>query len=89
MSKCSRLVMTDSESVIECSSECESNLSDKSDDVQLIGEVRKNIGDEKIRQHSTQKNISGEHATHWHHPTTESSISVDRFSRIPEIYVFS
>ncbi|CAG9532321.1 unnamed protein product [Cercopithifilaria johnstoni] len=67
-------IMSDSESIIESSSECESNSSDKSDDVQLIGEVLKNIGDEKIRHHSTAKNISSEHATHWHHPAIEKKM---------------
>lgn len=70
----SRFIMTDSESIVEYSSECESNSSDKSNDVQLIGEIMRNIGDEKIRHHSIPKNISNEHATYWHHPTTESNI---------------
>ncbi|VDK85925.1 unnamed protein product [Litomosoides sigmodontis] len=75
-------IMTDSESIIECSSDCESNLSDKSDDVQLIGEVRKSTGDEKIRHHNTQKNTSGEHAAHWHHPVTEKEIKGEEHANL-------
>uniref|UniRef100_A0A8R1XTL1 SprT-like domain-containing protein n=1 Tax=Onchocerca volvulus TaxID=6282 RepID=A0A8R1XTL1_ONCVO len=60
-----RFIMSDSESIIECSSECDSDSSDKSSHG-----VLKNIGDGKIRHHSTPKNISNEHAAHWHHPVT-------------------
>ncbi|EFO24227.2 hypothetical protein LOAG_04258 [Loa loa] len=67
-------IMTDNEPVIECSSECDSNSSDRSNDVQLIGKVMKHIGDEKIRHHNTSRNISNEHAMHWHHPTMESDV---------------
>ncbi|VDO41954.1 unnamed protein product [Onchocerca flexuosa] len=61
--------MSDSESIIECSSECDSNSSDKSDHG-----VLKNIGDGKIRHHSPPKNVNNEHAAHWHYPVTESNI---------------
>ncbi|OZC06766.1 hypothetical protein X798_06229 [Onchocerca flexuosa] len=64
-----RFIMSDSESIIECSSECDSNSSDKSDHG-----VLKNIGDGKIRHHSPPKNVNNEHAAHWHYPVTEKKM---------------
>uniref|UniRef100_A0A0R3RZS9 SprT-like domain-containing protein n=1 Tax=Elaeophora elaphi TaxID=1147741 RepID=A0A0R3RZS9_9BILA len=68
-------IMSDSESTGECSSDCESNSSDRSGSVQLIGEIIRNNGDEKIDRHSTPKNISSDLTVYWHHPTAESGIS--------------
>ncbi|KAM3721839.1 Germ cell nuclear acidic-1 protein [Dirofilaria immitis] len=62
-------IMSDSESIIEYSSEHESNPSDKSSD-----DILKNNRDEKIRYHSISKNVNSEHSIHWYHPATEKKM---------------
>ncbi|VDM20353.1 unnamed protein product [Wuchereria bancrofti] len=70
-------IMTDREFNVESNSECESS---SSDDVQLIGEVINNIGDEKIRH--LPKNINNEYATYWHHPPIEKNINNDEHANM-------